>query len=51
MFIGPFAQYSSNVVAACAANGTDYVDITGEVNWAGQMRIKHGEAAGQSGAL
>jgi short subunit dehydrogenase-like uncharacterized protein len=48
--LGPFAKYGSNVVAACAECGTDYVDITGEVTWAGQMRVSHGEAAKKSGA-
>lgn len=43
-------KYGSNVVAACAGCGTDYVDITGEVSWAGEMRIKHGEAAKRSGS-
>ena len=30
---GPFSKYSTEVVAACAELGTDYVDITGEVSW------------------
>jgi short subunit dehydrogenase-like uncharacterized protein len=38
------------LVAACAECGTDYVDITGETGWAGEMRISHGEAAKRSGA-
>ena len=29
---GPFNQYGTEVVAACAELGTDYVDITGEVS-------------------
>jgi short subunit dehydrogenase-like uncharacterized protein len=33
---GPFARYGTNVVAACAASGTDYVDITGEFSWVAQ---------------
>ncbi|GAX13196.1 hypothetical protein FisN_17Hh127 [Fistulifera solaris] len=47
---GPFEQYGSHVVAACAAQGTDYVDITGEVSWAGRMRLLHGPTAQKSGA-
>lgn len=47
---GPFIKYGSNVVAACAEIGTDYVDITGEVTWAGQMRTMFGETAQKSGA-
>lgn len=46
---GPFARYGTNVLAACATTGTDYVDITGEVFWAAQMRQQFGEAAKKSG--
>jgi short subunit dehydrogenase-like uncharacterized protein len=28
---GPFAKYGRNLVKACAENGTDYADITGEI--------------------
>ena len=47
---GPFIKYGSNVVAACAEVGADYVDITGEVTWAGQMRATFGSQAKKSGA-
>jgi len=47
---GPFSKYGTNVVAACAKAGTDYVDITGEISWAGAMREKYGETAKKSGA-
>jgi short subunit dehydrogenase-like uncharacterized protein len=47
---GPFARYSSLVVGACAHTGTDYVDITGEVSWAGAMRQQYGSVAKQTGA-
>jgi short subunit dehydrogenase-like uncharacterized protein len=47
---GPFAKYSSKVVEACAAKGRDYVDITGEVSWAAEMRERNGKAAAKSGA-
>jgi short subunit dehydrogenase-like uncharacterized protein len=47
---GPFIKYGSNVVAACATSGADYVDITGEITWAGQMRAVHGSQARKSGA-
>lgn len=47
---GPFERYGSHVIAACAEEGTDYVDITGEVAWAGRMRLLHGAAAAKSGA-
>jgi len=47
---GPFIKYASNVVAACAEVGADYVDITGEITWAGQMRAQYGSQAEKSGA-
>jgi short subunit dehydrogenase-like uncharacterized protein len=48
---GPFAQHGgTNVVAACAQTGADYIDITGEITWAGDMRQRHGAAAARSGA-
>mmetsp|Transcript_789 Transcript_789/g.1045 ORF Transcript_789/g.1045 Transcript_789/m.1045 type:complete len:472 (-) Transcript_789:202-1617(-) len=47
---GPFSQYSSGVVSACAETGTDYVDITGEVHWASDMREMHGDASKASGS-
>lgn len=47
---GPYFLYSSLVVQACAEVGCDYVDITGEVGWAADMRAKHGAASKVSGA-
>lgn len=47
---GPFAAYGTNVVEACATGGADYVDITGEVEWAGEMRRQFGDLAGKSGS-
>lgn len=47
---GPYAKYSSGVVAACAAAGTDYTDITGETFWSARMRAQHGGASQASGA-
>lgn len=31
--VGPYALYGTPLVAACAAHGVDYCDITGEVPW------------------
>jgi hypothetical protein len=31
--VGPYALHGSDLVAACAAKGTDYCDLTGEVPW------------------
>lgn len=47
---GPFILYGSNMVQACAELGTDYVDVTGEVYWSGQMMAAHEETAKKSGA-
>jgi short subunit dehydrogenase-like uncharacterized protein len=47
---GPFALYGSELVAACVANGTHYVDITGETPWVFDMIRQHEAAAVKSGA-
>ena len=47
---GPFLLYGSNVVRACAETGTDYVDVTGEVYWVGQMIKEYANKAEESGA-
>ena len=44
--VGPYQLYGSSLVAACAAAGTDYVDLTGESNWIAAM-LTH-EAAAKS---
>ena len=31
--VGPYARLGDAAVAACVAHGTDYCDLTGEVNW------------------
>jgi short subunit dehydrogenase-like uncharacterized protein len=48
--VGPYALYGSALVAACVAEGTDYCDLTGEVQWIARMIDAHEEAARQSGA-
>lgn len=47
---GPFQLYGSAVVAACAASGTDYLDLSGEVVWMRRMIDAHSETAERSGA-
>lgn len=47
---GPYTKYGSEVVAACAANGTHYCDLTGEVNFMRAMIDAHHERARQTGA-
>lgn len=47
---GPFQIYGSSVVEFCAKYGTNYVDITGEVDWHKDMIMKWDETAQKSGA-
>jgi len=48
--VGPFAKYGSELVAACVASGTDYCDITGEVQWVRRMIDAHEQQARSTGA-
>ena len=48
--VGPYALYGSELVAAAAAAGTDYCDLTGEPQWMQKMIDTHGETAKSSGA-
>lgn len=47
---GPFSVYGSDLVAACAESGTDYVDLAGEIPWIAQMIGRHQAQARASGA-
>ena len=40
--VGPYLLYGNDLVAACAASGTDYFDLCGETPW--MRRIKIGRA-------
>ena len=48
--IGPYAEHGESLVAACAAAGTDYCDITGEPQFVDRMYLAHHETAVASGA-
>src|ERR1700726_5036094 len=48
--VGPYQLYGSELVAACAATGTDYLDLCGEPVWMRQMIDAHEGAAKSSGA-
>ena len=48
--VGPYQLYGSELVAACASSGTDYVDLCGEPVWMHQMINQHTQAAMESGA-
>jgi short subunit dehydrogenase-like uncharacterized protein len=48
--VGPYSKYGSEVVAACAAAGTHYCDLTGEIHWMRRMIDAHHETAKRTGA-
>ena len=48
--IGPYLEHGEPLVAACAAAGTDYVDLTGESEFVDRMWLAHHETAVASGA-
>jgi short subunit dehydrogenase-like uncharacterized protein len=48
--VGPYQLYGSGLVAACAASGTDYLDLCGEPVWMRQMIDAHEATAKSSGA-
>lgn len=48
--VGPYQLYGNELVAACAASGTDYVDLCGEPAWMRHMIDAHEAAARASGA-
>ena len=48
--VGPYAKYGRALAHACAAAGTDYVDLTGEVLFARASIDENHELAGTTGA-
>ncbi|HEY3726010.1 MAG TPA: saccharopine dehydrogenase NADP-binding domain-containing protein [Solirubrobacteraceae bacterium] len=48
--VGPYIHYGEGVVAACAAAGTDYVDLTGEPEFVDLMWLRYHGQAEQTGA-
>jgi short subunit dehydrogenase-like uncharacterized protein len=48
--VGPYQLYGSALVAACAAAGTDYLDLCGEPAWMRAMIDAHDAEAKASGA-
>jgi short subunit dehydrogenase-like uncharacterized protein len=48
--VGPYLKYGEPVVAACAAAGTDYVDLTGEPEFVDRMWLGYHAEAEQTGA-
>jgi len=48
--VGPYALYGEPLVRACVRTGTDYCDLTGEVQWIRKMIERYEEEAKSSGA-
>lgn len=48
--VGPYQLYGEPLLAACAAAGTDYLDLSGEPAWMAAMIATHDAAAKASGA-
>jgi short subunit dehydrogenase-like uncharacterized protein len=48
--VGPYIKYGEPLVAACAAAGTSYVDLTGEPEFVDLMWLRYHEQAQQTGA-
>ena len=47
--VGPYAKYGSPLVASCIESGTDYCDLTGEVQWMRKMIDQHHQSAKDKG--
>jgi short subunit dehydrogenase-like uncharacterized protein len=48
--VGPYILYGEPLVAACAAAGTDYVDLTGEPEFVDLMWLRYHDEAQRTGA-
>ena len=48
--VGPYTRYGMPLVAACAAAGTDYVDLTGEALFVRESIDRHHKQAADNGA-
>lgn len=48
--VGPYALYGETLVKVCAETGTDYCDLTGEVQWIRRMIERYEARAKDSGA-
>jgi short subunit dehydrogenase-like uncharacterized protein len=48
--VGPYALHGEPLVKVCAESGTDYCDLTGEVQWIRRMLQRYEGTARQSGA-
>src|SRR5436305_4561220 len=48
--VGPYVLYGDGLVAACAASGTDYLDLTGEPEFVNVSYVRHHRRAVGTGA-
>ena len=48
--VGPYIHYGPPLVAACASEGTDYCDLTGEPEFVDRMYLEHHAEAERTGA-
>ncbi|OBT70050.1 hypothetical protein VE03_00679 [Pseudogymnoascus sp. 23342-1-I1] len=49
--VGPYQDFGEPMLAACANNGTHYLDCTGETPWILEMIKKYHETAQKTGAI
>ncbi|KFY01160.1 hypothetical protein V490_01057 [Pseudogymnoascus sp. VKM F-3557] len=49
--VGPYQDFGEPMLAACANNGTHYLDCTGETPWIYEMIKKYHETARKTGAI
>jgi short subunit dehydrogenase-like uncharacterized protein len=43
--VGPYTKYGTRLVEACVEAGTDYCDLTGEINWVREMIDRYHDGA------
>ncbi len=48
--VGPYLKYGEPLVKSCVAQGTDYIDLCGEMIFVRQMKDKYQQQAKQTGA-
>ena len=48
--VGPYAVHGEPLVKVCAESGTDYCDLTGEVQWIRRMIERYEKTAASTGA-
>ena len=46
--VGPYTRYGTPLVDACVTAGTDYCDLTGEVNWVREIIDRYHDEAVES---